>query len=196
MTTETTYDPAVAIAKWPNVPACYGWLSLDRRGGWRFQGETVTHAGLNAFLDRFYTHDADGNWFVQNGPQKVFVALDYMPWVFHFDGAGRLQTHTGKPAGAVQAVYLDEDGSVLMQTEAGPGLLDDRDLAGLLDACRSADGAPAGEADLLATLAGQRQDRGVSWNDLPLGSVRRTDAPALFGFDPAPAPPDSATVES
>jgi hypothetical protein len=33
----------------PEVPACYGWLSLDRRGRWRLRGETVTHAGLKAF---------------------------------------------------------------------------------------------------------------------------------------------------
>jgi len=24
-----------AIAKWPNVPHCYGWLALDARGQWR-----------------------------------------------------------------------------------------------------------------------------------------------------------------
>lgn len=191
MTTATTYDPATAIAKWPNVPACYGWLSLDRRGGWRFQGETVTHAGLNAFLNRFYTHDGDGNWIVQNGPQKVFVSLDYMPLVLRYDGEDRLHTHTGTPAGTIGAVYLDEDGSVLMRTEAGPGLLDDRDLAAFLETCRAADGTPASEADLLATLAGRGQDRGVSWNGLPVGSVRRADAPAVFGFNPAPAPPDS-----
>lgn len=23
-----------ALAKWPNVPDCYGWLGLDARGRW------------------------------------------------------------------------------------------------------------------------------------------------------------------
>ena len=23
-----------ALAKWPNVPHCYGWLGLDARGNW------------------------------------------------------------------------------------------------------------------------------------------------------------------
>ena len=23
-----------AMAKWPNVPACWGWLGLDARGNW------------------------------------------------------------------------------------------------------------------------------------------------------------------
>ena len=34
-----------AIARWPNVPACHEWLSLDRRGDWRLQGERV-HGAL------------------------------------------------------------------------------------------------------------------------------------------------------
>jgi len=40
------------MLRWPNVPACYGWLSLDRRGQWRMRGEPVTHAGLANFLNR------------------------------------------------------------------------------------------------------------------------------------------------
>src|SRR5690606_15898587 len=34
-------DPEVlaAIAKWPNVPAVYGWLGLTARGEWRLRGE-------------------------------------------------------------------------------------------------------------------------------------------------------------
>ena len=71
-----------AIAKWPNVPACYDWLSLDRRGDWRLQGERVTHHGFIALLNRQYGVDEHGCWFVQNGPQRVFVRLDYTPWVF------------------------------------------------------------------------------------------------------------------
>jgi len=30
-----------SIAKWPGVPAVYGWLELDRRGGWRIKGERI-----------------------------------------------------------------------------------------------------------------------------------------------------------
>ena len=35
-----------ALARWPNVPALYGWLSLDRRGRWRIQGEIITRAQI------------------------------------------------------------------------------------------------------------------------------------------------------
>ena len=32
-------DPAVlrGMARWPDVPAVYGWLALDRRGNWRLK---------------------------------------------------------------------------------------------------------------------------------------------------------------
>ena len=77
-----------AIAKWPNVPACYDWLSLDRRGDWRLQGERVMHSGLINFINRQYGCDESGCWFLQNGPQRVFVNLAYTPWVFRRDGDG------------------------------------------------------------------------------------------------------------
>ncbi len=86
-----------AIAKWPDVPACYGWLSLDRRGDWRLQGERVTHRGLIDFINRQYAGDETGCWFLQNGPQRVFVSLAATPWIFRNDG-DRLASHTGQPA--------------------------------------------------------------------------------------------------
>ena len=56
-----------AIAKWPNVPACYDWLSLDRRGDWRLQGERVTHRGLIAFINRQAPH-----------PEEARIWMDYL----------------------------------------------------------------------------------------------------------------------
>ena len=78
-----------AIARWPNVPACYDWLSLDRRGDWRLQGERVTHRGLIEFMNRQYGSDETGRWFVQNGPQRVYVELAATPWIFHRQVAQR-----------------------------------------------------------------------------------------------------------
>ncbi|MDP9108148.1 MAG: DUF2946 family protein, partial [Pseudomonadota bacterium] len=58
-----------AMAKWPNVPDCYGWLALDARGHWRMRDETaqrqnsagdkIVHTALLAFINRNYLHDAD-----------------------------------------------------------------------------------------------------------------------------------------
>ena len=34
-----------AIAKWPNVPDCYGWLGLDARGNWYMRDDQAQAAG-------------------------------------------------------------------------------------------------------------------------------------------------------
>src|SRR3989344_5797021 len=70
------------MAKWPNVPAVYGWLSLDRRGHWLLKGERVVKPGIAAFFGRNYSRDDQGRWFLQNGPQRVYVTLDYTPHVY------------------------------------------------------------------------------------------------------------------
>ena len=78
-----------AMAKWPNVPDCYGWLGLDARGDWymrddqtqaqgsftQSKGSRLTHDKLIAFIGRNYTCDKQGQWYFQNGPQRVYVAL-------------------------------------------------------------------------------------------------------------------------
>ena len=34
-----------AMAKWPNVPHCYGWLGLDARGNWYMRDDSAQAAG-------------------------------------------------------------------------------------------------------------------------------------------------------
>ena len=133
-----------AIARWPNVPACYEWLSLDRRGDWRLQGERIMHRGLIEFINRQYACDTSGCWFLQNGPQRVFVDLAYTPWVFHREGEGFV-SHSGRPAGALQLIHLDDHGCILLEAELGIGLLDDRDLAGFLARCDGEGGGPVSD---------------------------------------------------
>ena len=53
-----------ALAKWPNVPSCTGWLMLDRRGNWRMRDEAaqasgspgvpIRHEALLGFINRNY----------------------------------------------------------------------------------------------------------------------------------------------
>jgi hypothetical protein len=116
-----------SMAKWPDVPDVYGWLSLDRRGNWLIKGERIGNAAFREFISRNYAADARGCWYFQNGPQRVFVALAYTPLVLHFENDA-LFDHCGRPFQSEQA-YLDEEGSVLMRGKPGVGLLDDRDLA-------------------------------------------------------------------
>ncbi len=177
-----TSDPSAAV-KWPKVPACYGWLSLDRRGCWRLKGEVICHAGLIGFINSHYSADAVGNWIFQNGPQAVFVALDYTPLVFRMEGDGSLIAHTGAAAGQVNAAYLDDEGNVLLDTALGIGLLDDRHLPDFISSCESGDGEIAAEGALLATMKG---GTGVFWRGMSLQTVPRRDVPRRFGFNPDP----------
>jgi hypothetical protein len=167
-----------AIAKWPNVPACYDWLSLDRRGNWRLQGERVTHSGLINFINRQYGVDEAGCWFVQNGPQRVFVSLAYTPWVFRREGENFI-SHTGEAAGRVKTVYLDEEGSLLLDTELGIGLLDDRDLAGFIAECQ-----PGDEQSFLDLMQGQPVT--ISWKNLSLQPSATVHVAKRHNFNPAP----------
>ena len=80
-----------SLMKWPNVPDCFGWLALDRRGQWRMRdefaqqnqlpGQVIQHTALNDFITRNYAHDELGRFFFQNGPQRVFITLDATPWI-------------------------------------------------------------------------------------------------------------------
>ncbi len=89
-----------ALAKWPRVPHCYGWLALDARGQWFMRDERIQAAGpfpaikgsridhdkLLAFIQRNYECDDAGCWFFQNGPQRVYVELEITPWVWRIGG--------------------------------------------------------------------------------------------------------------
>ena len=122
---------ARSLAKWPNVPAVFGWLELDRRGNWRIKGERIGNAALREFIGRNYEADAQGRWFFQNGPQRVYVRLAYAPLVVRYDG-DTLVDHCGRSF-SPREVLLDDEGSVLMRAERGVALLDDRDLARFAD---------------------------------------------------------------
>ena len=139
-----------AKARWPNVPAAWGWLYLDRRGAWRLvdrgapgfdpirdgRGDPIRHEALIDFIARNYSCLDDGSWFFQNGPQRVFVDLELAPNIWRLapqpDGVV-LVAHTGEIASRVDRLGVDSDGVVWAQTDLGPGAIDDRQLAALLD---------------------------------------------------------------
>ena len=122
---------ARSLAKWPNVPAVYGWLALDRRGNWRIKGQTIGNAALRDFIGRNYQADEKGRWYFQNGPQRVYVSLAYTPLVVRYEGE-RLVDHCGRPFVPAEALE-DDEGSVLFVGSGTVGLLDDRDLARFAD---------------------------------------------------------------
>lgn len=176
-----------ALKKWPNVPALFGWLKLDRRGQWYLRGARIDHDRLVGFIGRNYECDEHGRWFFQNGPQRGYVSLEYTPWVLRSQPDGGLCTHTGAAVERIEGAWIDDNGSLLLQFERGPALLADNDLAWAVERFRRADGSPASEADLLqAVEPKENADTGLAlaFGDrlIPVGSIRSSEVPGRFGF--------------
>ncbi len=138
-------DVLTAMAKWPNVPAVFGWLQLTARGDWRIRGERIANPAIRAFIDRNYAVDANGRWYFQNGPQRVYVSLERAPWVYRIDADGRVAAHTGAVPSRCTGAALLDDGRLLLATEFGPGVVDDRDTAWCLRAVTDLTGLPLNE---------------------------------------------------
>lgn len=173
-------DPIVeaALRKWPNVPHCVGWLALDGRGDWwmrddrvqaagpfpRVKGSRIEHDKLIAFIGRNYDHDADGAWFFQNGPQRVYVELEATPWVWRLAARDasppEATSHTGLVAAASGAL-VDETGRVYLATDRGLGLVHTQDVGIAADAIEVGHWTPE--------------------------SVRAEALPARYGFRRSPA---------
>lgn len=177
-----------AMARWPNVPNCYGWLALDRRGQWRIRnefaqqhglsGDPIRHEALVAFIERNYLHDERGAWYFQNGPQRVFVSLAYAPWIVRLH-EGRLRTTTQRDF-TLQACYADEHGNVVLagEVEGEPAgtthaaVLHDHDLD--LFSSTSTWHAEACGAEL-----GIFHHTG---RDIPVEPISEDEVPKRFGF--------------
>ncbi|MCE1249725.1 MAG: DUF2946 family protein [Comamonadaceae bacterium] len=163
-----------ALAKWPQVPACHGWLGLDARGRWylrdaqvqaqgpfpQVRGTLVEHEKLLAFIGRNYEPDAQGCWFFQNGPQRVYVELEATPWIWRLSAEGTVNAHTGIAA-LVHECLLDEAGRGYLCTDRGLGLVHSLDVP----------------------LLAQWLEDG-RW---PLTEVQSADLPLRYGFVRSPA---------
>ncbi|QJC54934.1 hypothetical protein HC248_00196 [Polaromonas vacuolata] len=157
-----------AIAKWPNVPHCYGWLGLDARGNWYLRddnaqaagafcnplkgvdpvqklaskGSLLEHEKLISFIQRNYEcEDAGslkGQWFFQNGPQRVYVELEATPFIWRIGSAPdfEVSSHTGQTVRAQRCV-VDEHGRLYLETELGFGLVHSLDMLNAADALES-----------------------------------------------------------
>lgn len=163
-----------ALAKWPNVPDCYGWLGLDARGRWfmrddaaqaagdfpQSRGSWLRHEKLIDFIGRNYESDDEGRWFFQNGPQRVYVELECTPWVWQVLPDYRLQSHTGLQTSAGECL-LDEEGRLYIASPQGLGLVHSQDMV----------------------LAAEAVEQGV-WVPRDVVSA---DLPAQYGFVHSPA---------
>jgi hypothetical protein len=144
-----------AMAKWPNVPDCYGWLGLDARGSWymrddraqaqgpfpQAKGSLLRHDKLIDFIQRNYGRDDAGRWYFQNGPQRVYVELEATPFILRIGEGLQLTTHTGLPA-QPRACLLDEHGRLYLDTELGLGLIHTLDMSAAADAVEAGTWVP------------------------------------------------------
>jgi len=163
-----------AIAKWPNVPHCWGWLALDARGNWYMRDDRVQAAGpfpqskgsllrhdkLVDFIARNYEADEQGQWYFQNGPQRVYVELEVAPLVWRIAADGAVASHTGRAA-QVRNCILDEKGRIFLDSDIGFGLVHTLDTGHAADC--------------------------IERKDWPVVEVPAAELPRRFGFVPSPA---------
>jgi hypothetical protein len=182
-----------AMAKWPNVPYCYGWLALDARGAWRMRdeasqragtpGDKLTNAALVGFIARNYLSDERGCWYFQNGPQRVYINLETTPFVARTDPADGFVLHTGRPLGTPDDAWLTDAGGIVLRAGQTVAQVDDRDAAQLLQAFEL-DGRPAADEDVMAWLEGGAGDLALRWQDrrIAVGRLMADEMPDRFGF--------------
>ena len=87
-----------------------------------------------------------------------------------------LQTHTGQPVETLSGAWLDDEGSLLLASEHGIALLDDRDLAAMA-------------AHLVGELEQPDAPIRLDWGGrrLPVERIAQADVPTRFGFVGQPA---------
>jgi hypothetical protein len=153
-----------AMAKWPNVPHCYGWLALDARGTWRMRDER-------------------GCWYFQNGPQRVYINLEATPFIARTDPAQGLVLHTGQPMAAPDQAFMLDTGGIVVRAGTLLAQLDDRDVAQLLTAMEL-DGKPAADEALMAWLDNGPGRLSLRWQgrEIALERLQASALPQRFGF--------------
>ncbi|WP_296942353.1 DUF2946 family protein [uncultured Massilia sp.] len=182
-----------AMAKWPNVPYCYGWLALDARGAWRMRdeaaqrahapGDKLTNAALVGFIARNYQHDERGCWYFQNGPQRVYVNLEATPFIARTDPAHGLALHTGQPLKPPEQAFLTDAGAIVLRAGDVVAQVDDRDVAQLLQLLEL-DGRPVADEALMAWLGGAPGALALRWGDgrVDVERLKQDEVAARFGF--------------
>lgn len=190
-----------AMAKWPNVPHCYGWLALDARGNWRMRderaqalklpGDKITNPALLGFINRNYLHDEKGRWYFQNGPQRVYVNLDATPYIAHTEPEHGFVLHTGEHLASLDGAWLTETGQLLLKSGEKIALVDDRDIAQYLPHLRMG-GVPASDEQLMTWLNQPSISAALTLScggqELSVQHISRDAIASQFGFAVAPQP--------
>lgn len=189
-----------AMAKWPNVPHCYGWLMLDARGVWRMRdehaqalklpGNKINNPALLEFIHRNYTHDERGQWYFQNGPQRVYVDLAATPFIARTDPLHGLVLHTGEAFSEIDSVWMTEHGEFVFHGAGKVAMLDDRDLAQCIEGLRNTN-TISSEEELSDWLAAFGKVPSMTWRyhgrKYSVQRIVRNQLAIQFGFIQRPA---------
>ena len=196
-----------SLIKWPNVPDCYGWLALDRRGQWRMRdeftqqnhlpGQVIKHQSLNEFISRNYARDTQGKYFFQNGPQRVFITLDATPWIVRMipsDQGVQLLTQCQTQI-ETTAALSDENGNIYIVGNITQTVYEASDRAqSKLETTEGIALLHDHDLDLFSELATLKEEAcsfGGSWNwhgkQLPLDPIHSSELTNRFQFAPKPS---------
>lgn len=190
-----------ALAKWPNVPHCYGWLGLDARGAWRMRdqrtqelgwlGSKITNAALRDFINRNYLADALGRYFFQNGPQRVYVELQSTPYIAHSDPQRGWVLHTNVVLTKCDAVWMTGEGSLILQSDAVLAQIDDRDMLDAL-AYICLNGQPASDEQVVTWLEASQAAEKLTFlfqqQPIPIGQASLAELARTHPFVRQPEP--------
>ena len=91
------------------------------------KGSKLAHTQLIAFIERNYTCDLYGRWYFQNGPQRVFVELQSVPFVWRVLDSGLLTSAQGDILDLMECL-VDENGRLYALTAKGLGLIHSMDI--------------------------------------------------------------------
>lgn len=183
-----------AMAKWPDVPAVYGWLRLDRRGRWWIRDELVSNPAMIAFIGRNYQSDALGRYFFQNGPQQVFVELEMTPWVYllaeEVTEFPHFVSHTGSSC-VPDMAGIDEQGTLYLAAAGRIGCVDERDLIHVIELMTDGHGRKADDVMLASWQKGSAEVPALFLNLAPgvrltLQQLRAAELAAFYLYQPLP----------
>ena len=106
------------------------------------KGSQLKHDKLIDFIGRNYDTDAQGKWFFQNGPQRVYVELEATPLIWRVSSDFSVEDHLGRPA-EVKRCLTDEMGYVYLEADTGFGLVHSSDTGYIADAVEQGLWAPS-----------------------------------------------------
>ena len=191
-----------SLIKWPDVPDCYGWLALDRRGQWRMRdeftqqnnlpGQVIKHQSLNEFISRNYARDTQGKYFFQNGPQRVFITLEATPWIVRMipsDQGVKLLTQCQSPIEPTAALS-DENGNIYIVGNIAQAVYEESDRSQFkLQTTESIALLHDHDLDLFSELATLKEEAcsfGGSWSwhgkQLPLDAIHSSELANRFNY--------------